>query len=261
MVELGNILGYRGQVRAEAETLRRGLALIDGALVTLRASEGERHATVAHALNRKAALLIALLALAPAAEPPDPVVLALADSVSRAALELHREIFDEPNNDFWESLTNRATVLLHMKQYDEAEMVARESLTAGEAIAGRAGTAWISGASLLADIDIARGDYDRAAGTLKEIRDAWARDHGDDYLLTLASDLSLGDALMRAGQFEAAEACLLNAWQKLNTQRGSADRFTRSAVAHLVTLYEQWNRPEQAARFREMRDTQAANTR
>ena len=93
-------------------------------------------------------------------------------------------------------------------------------------------------------------DSTLAAATLREIRDMWARTHGADYLITLTSDLALGKALIRAGQFQAAQETLLGAFQKLSEKRGNADRYSQSALRHLVDLYERWNQPAQAARYR-----------
>jgi serine/threonine-protein kinase len=250
MLELGSILGYRGQVRADPESLRRGRALIDAAIATLRKELGPRDPRVGSAMNRQVSIVLAQMSVKPGPGRVSPDFLAVADSLTRAALALNRALHPKPSNELWQSVSNRAIVLFELKAYDEAEAMAREALRVGEAAAGREHTSWVSGMGLLAQIDIARGEYGRAARVLREIRDAWAREHGDDYLITLTSDMSLGDALMRAGQYEAAQERLLAAFETLNSKRGNRDRYTQSAVRHLVALYDRWNRPEPAARFR-----------
>lgn len=219
---------------------------MQGALATLRATLGARHPSVGEALN-----LLAGLLLAEAALQTDPSrVLTAADSVTRQAVALHRTIYPEPNEQLRISLLRRASVARRLGLYDEAEGAARDAMRVAEAVVGRDHMSWISGNGVLAQIELARGDYRDAVVRLSEIRDWWAHAHGDDYLMTLRADLDLGVALTGVGQFEQAEARLMDAYQVLAREFGPAYRYTRAALRHLADLYERWNRPEQAARYR-----------
>lgn len=50
--------------------------------------------------------------------------------------------------------------------------------------------------------------------------------------------------------FEEAEEQLVSTCEIFEGQRGSEDRFTRSALRHLVALYESWGKPEEATHYR-----------
>jgi hypothetical protein len=57
-------------------------------------------------------------------------------------------------------------------------------------------------------------------------------------------------ARLRAGRFVEAEPELLSAFESLRTQRGASARETLVVQRHLVELYEQWDRPRLAQRYR-----------
>lgn len=244
MIELALNLGFQGQIRRDLNAIDRGKTLVTDALKTLRATRGPEHPSVANALRVMADLLRIEVDLR-----PDPDALALADTVSREAVELHRTLYTEPSTELQMCLMARATVLRLLGEYEAAEEAAREAREIAEVVVGRDHNLWSAAEMHLARIELARGQYSNAVRRFSELRDESARSHGDDYLFTLTTDLKLGEALTGARRFEEAEARLTTAYETLVAQRGPTDRYAQDALRHLATLYDDWGKPEEAARY------------
>lgn len=60
----------------------------------------------------------------------------------------------------------------------------------------------------------------------------------------------LGDALVGQGRYAEAEPLLLQSYPILKTSIGARAKPTQEILASLVSLYQSWGRPEEAARFR-----------
>lgn len=253
LVKLARVRGYAARARRDREALHHEQQRLRRALATLRAERGARHPSVGEALNLLAALLLAEAALQEEASR----ALAAADSVTREAVSLHRTIYPEPNDQLRVSLQLRASVLRRLERYAAAEATIREALALAKLLAGKDHD-WFASQVVLAHLELARGDHRDAIARLRETRQWWARAHGDDYLMTLRVDLDLAVALTGAEHFEEAEARLTAAYQTLHEKFGPTYRYTQAALRYLTDLYERWNRPEQAARYRALqagRDT------
>ena len=57
---------------------------------------------------------------------------------------------------------------------------------------------------------------------------------------------------MGQARYPDAEALLLEGYQELNNQYGAQDEETQAALRHLAALYNAWDRPEEAARYRDL---------
>ena len=60
----------------------------------------------------------------------------------------------------------------------------------------------------------------------------------------------LAEILRAQERYAEAEQILLDVYQRLETKRGSAHKYTQEAGRDLIKLYEAWGRPEEAARYR-----------
>ena len=66
-----------------------------------------------------------------------------------------------------------------------------------------------------------------------------------------AARVMVAAALVEAGRFAAAEEELLPAYERLAANRGMTAAETLMARQRLVTLYERWNRPAEARRYKD----------
>ena len=72
----------------------------------------------------------------------------------------------------------------------------------------------------------------------------------DDHWRIAVVEVDFGWCLSRLGQYEQAEALLLQGYQTLSDKRGETDPQTLEALEYLATFYEDWNQPEQAEMYR-----------
>ncbi|TET54680.1 MAG: tetratricopeptide repeat protein [Anaerolineales bacterium] len=61
---------------------------------------------------------------------------------------------------------------------------------------------------------------------------------------------NLAEAYLRAGSFAEAEPLLLESLEIFKANHGEQHGMTRATIQALITLYEQWGKPEQAAEWR-----------
>lgn len=83
--------------------------------------------------------------------------------------------------------------------------------------------------------DEARQIYDRRAGDA--LKDAYLKG-------------VLGECLIAQGRYNEAEPLLTESYTALNSSLGQSNSGTLEAKRRLVSLYEAWNKPEQAAQYR-----------
>lgn len=246
MISAAEVLGNGGQMRGDVEAIRRGKQLVERALTTVRAAYGPRHPMVGYTMNQ----LLSIWAQEDGLEPSSAEMLMAMDSLSRQAVALHRAIYQDPHDALAMSLYHRSNILRRLGHHDEAEEAALEGLAISEISRPQDVDPRIVGLYHLAEIAFDRGEYAESASAYREIRDLRANLYGDDYVLTLTASFLVSDALVAAGDFEEAESTLLVAYEALESQRGRDDRFTQRGLQRLVDLYEAWDRPDDADRFR-----------
>jgi len=61
----------------------------------------------------------------------------------------------------------------------------------------------------------------------------------------------IGDCLAHTGRFEEAEPLMLEGLRVIRADRGPEDPRTTAAAERIAAMYDRWNRPADAARYRE----------
>jgi hypothetical protein len=69
---------------------------------------------------------------------------------------------------------------------------------------------------------------------------------------TLDARSVLGECLVAESRFEQAEPLLVEGYEGLVAARGADHPRSRRALERVVTLYDAWQKPAEAARFREL---------
>jgi len=70
----------------------------------------------------------------------------------------------------------------------------------------------------------------------------------------LGAEAILGSSLTAQGRFEEAEPLLLKGYNFRLEDRGADNSFTRQALERLIQLYDRWERPSEADRYRRLGD-------
>jgi serine/threonine-protein kinase len=270
---LALVLQSRGDYDA-AEPLYRELLAMDRKLL------GDEHPEVAMDLNNLGGLLSNKRNYTEAAE------------MHRQALALRRKLLPLDHPHTAQSLHNLGTVHYYQGEFDEAERTYREALSIRRTALGDEHPAVASTLDSLGALLVKREKYDAAETSLREslaIRrkvlgerhphtahtlrnlastyyrrgDAVAAEPlhrealaiqlaalGDAHWVTAMYQVDLGASLTALSRYEEAEALLLEASAALELTDNSEE--IENARQKLVALYEAWDRPEEAARYREL---------
>ena len=270
--QLGRVLQVRGDLD-EAESLFRD------AIDTLRVSGGGDHPTMPLYLQNLGVLLRSQRKLAEAEEVlnesaeisrrilgPEHDTLAatliilgalqheagdydLAETNLRSAQRIHRSARGDRHPLIGYDLTSLGMLLHDAGRLDEAEASLREALEIYEAALDPNHQYIGSTLTELGGVLNTQGYAELALPILERAVNIRERDYPADHVLHAGTLVAHGDALTRLGRYADAEAQLLPSFEALK-DRG--DRRSRQALFALVRLYESWEKPEQAARFRQL---------
>lgn len=269
--DLGAAMRTQGKF-AEAEThYRAGLEM-------RRRLFGSEHELVAQSLNSLALL---------AQNRRDFVT---AERLFREALDMRRKTLGTPHPVVADALNNLGNLYHELARYDEAEPLLRECLEMRRKLFGPDHPAVAQALNNLGNVIYDKKiDPALAEPLYREALAIWRKtlpaDHlniaivldelsstimqkspseaesltreslairqaklppNDQHVLTCTANL--GESLAGQGKFEEAEPLLLKAYDGLRTHRDKLPK--KEVVLRLVRLYEQWNRPEEAAKWR-----------
>jgi len=104
------------------------------------------------------------------------------------------------------------------------------------------------GQSQLGLVLLDQGKPAEAEPLLREALEGYRSQQGT--LRTAAAERALGSCLVDQGRYEEAEPLLLAAHPVIQRRRGETHRLAILATQELVRLYDEWRRPEFAARYR-----------
>ena len=248
MLELGQTLGWTGQMNQDKVALHEGRDLIRSSIDVLVATRGRKHPRTAAAMNE----LVLLLLEESSFQEQDSTLLSIVDSLSQDAVELHQAIYPEPNLYVHRALLNRARALRNSNRFDEAERFAANALDVVEQVMGKDNTAWTSTLTEYGLVELAKGDFEDAATLFRECRTAMIRQFGPGYFFVHTTTVYLSRALIGMGRYSEAEDELLMVFHTVDANRGRSDSFTQWTIRSLVGLYEAWGRSTQAEEYRVM---------
>jgi len=270
---LGLILNVQGRF-AEAESLFREAIEID-----LRAL-GKAHTQTAgsyiglgwalHELGRHAeagdAIEKAKASLADLPERPHPLVsrclevegrglnlqgrFAEAEAVIREALDLSARLIGEGHPDTVRLYNELAFTLSKQNKYDQAEPLFRQALDAYQRTLGAEHPGTLIPMHNLASILERQGKVDEAAGMYRKVVELAGKvlpeGHENNFLFRGA----LGNCLITLADYDEAEQHLLAAHAGLEAALGKNHVRTQQVRSKLATLYEAWQKPVEAAKYR-----------
>jgi serine/threonine-protein kinase len=227
-----------GYVKSELGELAASESLYVAAVAAARRAFGDEHPGLAAILSPYATVLERA---GKSAE---------ADSTYRAVLAMRRKLLGPEHPEYAWTMFNYADLMLSQRRYPEAAHWAREVL----ALRGRT----------LPDshpaVSTAMGVLGRALGAMASLAagERWLRESlalrrrtlPEGHWMIASSESILGEHLARAGRYAQAESLLVASAGKLAEIRGENATVVQDARARLVSLYEAWGRPADAAQWR-----------
>jgi serine/threonine-protein kinase len=270
-----NSLGYLLKVKGDFDAAE---PLYREALEMRRSLLGNEHPDVATSLNNLARLL------------SDRGNNRAAEPLMREAVELDRKSLGDEHPDLATSMTNLALILRDLGKHDESESLLRSALAIRRKALGDEHPSVATSIYSLGMLMLDKRAHDEAERLFREALDLWRRslpakhpnishallglgrvltEKGQaqqaEPLLREALEIrtsalpaghiqiatvrgALGDCLIALRRYEEAESQLLESFKVFDQKEPAQDR--RKAVARLVKLYQAWNRPEDAARYK-----------
>jgi tetratricopeptide (TPR) repeat protein/tRNA A-37 threonylcarbamoyl transferase component Bud32 len=174
-----------------------------------------------------------------------------AESLAREALETRLRVLPEDHPDILQSMNNLARLLVTRGRLDEAEPLYRRALPTGRRVFGDEHPRVATILRNLADLLRQKNNDEVAEPLLIEAFKIRQMALGDEDGATLKVMTELGSCWVKLRKFEEAERILRDAYARVSVARRDEHEQTRvDAVEGLVTLYDAWGRPDQAATWR-----------
>jgi serine/threonine-protein kinase len=153
-----------------------------------------------------------------------------------------------PSPNYRIYLDHYARVLVAQERYDEAEPIARRSLTLNRELHGDSHVGIGGALSKLARVARGRGDHSLAVQHHRDAISQFDAYFDAPNLFSAFERAGLARSLAALERYPEAETVLLESLDMLETIYGGAHEQVQKAQERLNTLYEQWDRPEEAAR-------------
>jgi serine/threonine-protein kinase len=173
-----------------------------------------------------------------------------AEALLRGLVDLQRGRFGPHHPSVAWAKANLAEFLQRHGRLAESEVLYREQIAIlGQAL-GPEGGAMAGAVGRLATLMTDQGRYREADSLFKVAIPMRERVSGPQHPLLALALVDYADLLTRSRRFTESEAVLVRALDILERQYPDTHPDTQRVIRGFVALYERWNRPEQAARYR-----------
>ncbi len=108
----------------------------------------------------------------------------------------------------------------------------------------------------LASLLYHKGQYSEAEKLQQQAIAIYQKSLKPEHWMIQRSRSHLGACLSKLKRYREAEEQLLPAYAGLKAMRGDQHALTRKAVSRLIELYEAWGKPDQAAPYRALPQSQ-----
>ena len=172
-----------------------------------------------------------------------------AESLLRQLVEARRETLGH-HPDLYLAMNNLARLLTDSDRLAEAEPWAREAVAGYVDLLGtRDQTTWIA-LNNLASLHVRLGRPEQAEEEYRDLLSSADAVLPEQHWLLRVFERNYGECLTALGRFDEAERLLLGSFAALRESHGLEHEYTHKARLALVALYEAWERPEEAQRYR-----------
>ncbi|MGZ5004605.1 MAG: protein kinase domain-containing protein [Chthoniobacterales bacterium] len=168
----------------------------------------------------------------------------------RAAETIYRKIYSAANMQLGDNLRLQAQAFLALRQYRDAEARINATLEIYRAASGPQYVNYPTALMVQGMIYSETGRTAEAEKLLREAMQIRAENVPETHFLRATANGALGEFLTAQARFPEAEPFLLASYESLKKSQAENSPRTRLALQRLANLYEGWNKPDQAARYR-----------
>jgi tetratricopeptide (TPR) repeat protein len=180
--------------------------------------------------------------------------------LSRQALAIYRSAYGGDHPEVAYGLQNLAGWLVEQGDYEEARPMLEEALAMNQRLLPSGHTDIAITQSGMAVLLLKTGQPDDALAIAAAARESLAAAFGAEHWRAAWAEALEGASLSALRRFDEAEPLLTHAYGVLSLGTGARVSQIEAASQYLVDLYTAWGRPEDAARYRDLR-TAATDTR
>jgi serine/threonine protein kinase len=149
------------------------------------------------------------------------------------------------------SIEGLARVYVDLNRYKEAEELFTQALECLKKVRGEEHRDTIRCMNGLAELYTAQRQFDEAKSLLTKAVEIGSRTLGDDHPWVLTSKNNLAVLYHEQAHYDKAEPLLLEALEGRRLKLGDTHPHTLESWKCLIDLYESWNKPEEAEKWRE----------
>ncbi|HLT90185.1 MAG TPA: tetratricopeptide repeat protein [Woeseiaceae bacterium] len=185
----------------------------------------------------------------------------MAEASFREALELHTSSLGPAHPFVAYDMTSMAMLCFDEGRLDEAEALLRDAVEIYEQSVGPDHLYLSSALTELGIVLVEQGAAERALPLFERALSILRRTQASAQFLEAGASAAYGHALAELGRYDEAEGLLLESVPRLVAPYVPSARRGRLALGWLASLYEGWDRPEEAARYREQLASLVAEAR
>lgn len=160
------------------------------------------------------------------------------------------EKLDEENYAMHGVMDGLVTVYTNMQRYDKAERLGRKGLELKRRALGDENPETLEMMGLLARVIHKQGHYEEAQQLYEKVLEIQRRLGTQDNRVLGALLNGLAELYIDLARYRDAEPLLLQEFRRREKQFGAKHNHTLHQVRQLVSLYEAWNKPEEAEKWR-----------
>lgn len=175
-----------------------------------------------------------------------------AEALQRTTLEIQRRTLGNDHADTLASLNNLAAFVHGQQRYAESASIGDELVAARRRVLGADHPSTLLSMGNLAVSYELQGDFGRAEQLYLDAIAGQRRILGETHRSTSRARLNLVAMRMKQGRYADAEPLALLAYEGFRQSLGEDNVNTQSAITRIVKMYEEWNKPAQAAEWRAM---------
>jgi serine/threonine protein kinase/Tfp pilus assembly protein PilF len=179
---------------------------------------------------------------------------------SAEALETRRRVLGNEHPDTLNTINSMAGLLKVQGKYDEALVYSAEALETRRRVLGNEHPSTQTSINNMGVLLGDQGKYDEAQVYSAEALETRRRILGNEHPDTLASIHNMGGLLMKQGKYDEAQVYYLEALEGYRNVLGDEHPHTLKCINSLIELYDAWDKPEEAKKYRDMLPEEDAAT-
>jgi serine/threonine protein kinase len=172
-----------------------------------------------------------------------------AQTLLEDAVALSEKLYGPHDPRTLNSLSSLAGLLYEQRKLEEAETIMRRVVDGLREAHGESSSQTVAAMNNLGLLLVELGKLEEAEKTLQTVIRLTDQAAPPGHWFRWTARVSYGECLVKMKRFEEAEQLLLECYAGLTSTLGPEHYRTRDAAEKLVTLYEAWGRPEEAAKY------------